>query len=162
MRRSAISRVGVIQPRSVQPHGLAAGRRPPAEPELALPAFLTAEEVEQACGWQALGQFCGLRACAHPVQRVQQEGNGAVVVEGGVRGGAAGQCDDLPGASTQLRLRSSHATAYGSSRAWAAGSRSSSVVICLVASAARSADKSVYRATVLSRGRARRRGWPAW
>jgi len=33
----------------------------PAERELVLLAFLFAEELEPACRWQALDQFCGLR-----------------------------------------------------------------------------------------------------
>ena len=125
----------------------------PAEPELVLPAFLLAEELKQACRWQALDQLCGLRSGSRLAQRVQQRGHGARVVEAGVGGGAGpASAVTWPVAPASRSASSSLATASGSSRlAWAAGSRSSSAVTWPVAPASRSAPSSLATASGLSR-----------
>jgi hypothetical protein len=52
---------------------------------------LLAEELEQACLRQALGQRGGLLLGACLPQSVQQEGHAARVIESDVSGGALGQ-----------------------------------------------------------------------
>ena len=60
----------------------------PAKPEPILAALMLAEELEQACPRQPVGQRGGLLLRARPPQPGQQPGHGARVVEGDVGGGS--------------------------------------------------------------------------
>ena len=66
-----------------------------AKSEPILAALLLAEELEQACSRQPLGQRGGLLLRASLPQAVQQPSYASRAVEGDVGGGASGQRGDL-------------------------------------------------------------------